>query len=197
MSPRRPLGKDFAPPDRAGGLRAMLPPEPVQGDTSSAQDGSDETLPDVPGDASSSPRQPSKSQSRIDQRPGAGALSLVVVYLSESIYRTLRDRAQSTVRTYTDLALDAVETHLDELPSHWDINPSTGPGKLFTRRQPIRARREEPTRQVQLRLQADAAITLRRLVDECGAPSTTALVDEALRLALTGCSPRRSPNEYP
>jgi hypothetical protein len=82
------------------------------------------------------------------------------------------------------MALDAVEAHLPELTERWKSAPTNAPGVLFARRQPTRPRREEPTRQVQLRLQADAANTLRQLVADIGAPSTTALVNEALRRAL-------------
>jgi len=83
-------------------------------------------------------------------------------------------------------ALDAVETHLEALRTHWkdDAVPASAAGALFPRRQPNRVYREEPTRQVQLRLQTDAAATLRRVATECQAPSTTALVDQALRREL-------------
>jgi hypothetical protein len=108
------------------------------------------------------------------------------VYLSDSIYRELRRHARATGRSYTDLALDAIETHLSDLHDHWARSGANlKRDSLFPRRQPARPRREEPTRQIQLRLQANAAATLRRLAADYSAPSITAFVDEALRRELT------------
>ena len=176
-SHRRPLGEDFAPPDRAAGLRAMLSATP--------------SPPDEPLPRTSDRPEPEES---IEQHrnenvnggggPDSGRLTLVVVYLSNSVHRALREQAANSGRSYTDMALDAVEAHLPELTERWKSAPTNAPGVLFARRQPTRPRREEPTRQVQLRLQADAANTLRQLVADIGAPSTTALVNEALRRAL-------------
>lgn len=176
-SHRRPLGKDFAPPDRTAGLRVMLsaapspPDEPLSG-----------TIDRPAPKTSAEPRREENANG--DGGRDSGRLTLVVVYLSDSVHRALRERAASSGRSYTDLALDAIESHLPELTERWKSAPTSTPGVLFARRQPTRPRREEPTRQVQLRLQADAANTLRQIATNIGAPSTTVLVDEALRRSL-------------
>lgn len=182
MRPRRSLGKDFAPPDRSAGLRTMLPP-PTPPSPTSTTTLDDEPAPEAAAASRNDRRRPDKARPRVERRPESGGLALVVVYLSDSVYQALRDRARSWSRSYTDIALDAVETHLEALRTHWkdDAVPTSATGALFARRQPNRVYREEPTRQVQLRLQTDAAATLRRVATECEAPSTTALVDHALR----------------
>ena len=185
MSPRRSLGKDFAPPDRSAGLRTMLPPSTTPASTSTTTH-DDEPAPGAAPASGNDRRRPDKARPRAERRPESGGLALVVVYLSDSVYLALRSRARSGSRSYTDIALDAVETHLEALRTHWkdDAVPASAAGDLLPRRQPNRVYREEPTRQVQLRLQTDAAATLRRVATECQAPSTTALVDQALRREL-------------
>lgn len=174
---RRPLGKDFTPPDRTAGLRVMLSAAPSPPDYPETEANNDRA-------AETSAEPPREKDSDAPDHPDSGRLTLVVVYLSDSVYRALRERAAASSRSYTDLALDAIETRLNELSEHWKPAPTGGRGVLFQRRQSTRPRRDEPARQVQLRLHADSADTLRRLPREIGAPSTTALVDEALRRAL-------------
>jgi len=185
MSPRRSLGKDFAPPDRSAGLRTMLPPSTAPAGTSTTTH-DDGPAPGAAAASGNDRREPVKVRPRAERRPKSGGLALVVVYLSDSVYRALRSHARSVSRSYTDIALDAVETHLEVLRTQWKDHavPASTAGALFPRRQPNRVYREEPTRQVQLRLQTDAAATLRRVATECQAPSTTALVDQALRREL-------------
>lgn len=174
---RRPLGKDFAPPDRTAGLRVMLSDAPFSPDYSATRTSNGPAV-------ETSAETPRKRDSEAPARSDSGRLTLVVVYLSDSVYRALREQAATSGRSYTDLALDAIESGLDELREYWKPAPTSGRGVLFQRRQSTRPRREEPARQVQLRLHTESADTLRRLTAEIGAPSTTALVDEALRRAL-------------
>ena len=91
-------------------------------------------------------------------------------------------------RTYGQIVLDAIDAGHEELARHWK-QADTGekaPGSLFTRQPVVRQRRRHIAPPAKIALTglnpADAKTIDEQLVPEWGAPSRSALVDEALTL---------------
>ncbi|WP_071289119.1 hypothetical protein [Mycolicibacterium llatzerense] len=91
-------------------------------------------------------------------------------------------------RTYGQIVLDAIDAGHEELARHWK-QADTGekaPGSLFTRQPVIRQRRRHIAPPAKIALTGlnttDAKTIDEQLVPEWGAPSRSALVDEALTL---------------
>ena len=91
-------------------------------------------------------------------------------------------------RTYGQIVLDAIDAGHEELASHWKQSESAekAPGSLFTRQPVVRKRRRHIAPPAKIALTglnpADAKTIDEQLVIEWGAPSRSALVDEALTL---------------
>ena len=91
-------------------------------------------------------------------------------------------------RTYGQIVLDAIDAVHEELARHWKPAERTekAPGSLFTRQPVVRKRRRHNAPPAKIALTglnpADAKTIDEQLVKEWGAPSRSALVDEALTL---------------
>jgi len=91
-------------------------------------------------------------------------------------------------RTYGQIVLDAIDAVHEELARRWKPVENTGkaPGSLFTRQPVVRKRRRHIAPPAKIALTglnpADAKTIDEQLVKEWGAPSRSALVDEALTL---------------
>ncbi|MEE3755261.1 hypothetical protein [Mycobacterium intracellulare] len=91
-------------------------------------------------------------------------------------------------RTYGQIVLDAIDAGHEELARHWKPAGSAekAPGSLFTRQPVVRKRRRHIAPPAKIALTglnpADARTIDEQLVIEWGAPSRSALVDEALTL---------------
>ncbi|MCV7116256.1 hypothetical protein H7I93_03025 [Mycobacterium nebraskense] len=91
-------------------------------------------------------------------------------------------------RTYGQIVLDAIDAVHEELARHWKPaeNAEKAPGSLFTRQPVVRKRRRHIAPPAKIALTglnpADAKTIDEQLVKEWGAPSRSALVDEALTL---------------
>lgn len=91
-------------------------------------------------------------------------------------------------RTYGQIVLDAIDAVHEELARHWKPteNAEKAPGSLFTRQPVVRKRRRHIAPPAKIALTglnpADAKTIDDQLVKEWGAPSRSALVDEALTL---------------
>lgn len=104
-----------------------------------------------------------------------------IVYVTPPMREALRQQvAREPHVTFTDLVLDALEMHESDLRGLW--RPSAARSGRFTRSSSNRhGRRDEPGVQLALRLTASNVAALDAMVVELGAPSRTALVEEALR----------------
>lgn len=94
----------------------------------------------------------------------------------------------ANARTYGQIVLDAIDAGHEELARHWKPagNAEKAPGSLFTRQPVVRKRRRHIAPPAKIALTglnpADARTIDEQLVIEWGAPSRSALVDEALTL---------------
>lgn len=125
-------------------------------------------------------------------RPRGGP-SAPTVQVDPTIHKQLRrltarerGRNPSTARTYTQVVLDAIETHADELATHWQSVPAPrSNGGLFSRQKVSTSRRrrhpDPPARVPLTGLNPDDLATLDKLVADWNAGSRSALVEEALR----------------
>lgn len=104
-----------------------------------------------------------------------------IVYVTPAMRDALRQQvAREPHVTFTDLVLDALETHESDLSGLW--TSSAARSGRFTRSSSNRhGRRDEPGVQLALRLTASNVAALDDMMAELGAPSRTALVEEALR----------------
>lgn len=91
-------------------------------------------------------------------------------------------------RTYGQIVLDAIDAGQEELARHWKQADTAekAPGSLFTRQPVVRQRRRHTAPPAKIALTGlnatDAKTIDEQLVPEWGAPSRSALVDEALTL---------------
>jgi hypothetical protein len=125
----------------------------------------------------------------------AARINAAEVALAPDVYRalralTLRERATTptTARSYGQVALDAIDTHADQLATYWHTPPPPTPG-LFRRRTADTPRRRRHA-QAPARVPLAGVITsdihqLDELVATWGAGSRSALVEAALRMYLT------------
>lgn len=174
MSSDRPkVGDAFRAPDRVTGLTGLLD------DTSGPA-----PMPPA-ATAATSTEQPRPSTPRPASPNGSTAapqVRVVPVVLDASLLSDLRTFAVRSELTHGTVTLRAIEANAEQLTGHWSraSEPTESPGRLFGNSQRVR-RRTEPGVQTQLRLAADDAATLDRLVRDWSAPSRSALVNEALR----------------
>jgi hypothetical protein len=131
-------------------------------------------------------------------RRRTAAASVPTVQVDSTVHKKLRslttkERARNpvTARSYTQVVLDAIEAHQDQLADMWarsDEQPATH--GLFSRQRvttsPHRRRRhaEPPARIPLAGLNPDDSAAIDQLVVDWNAGSRSALVEEALRLYL-------------
>jgi hypothetical protein len=94
-------------------------------------------------------------------------------------------------RTYGQIVLDAIDATHEDLAKRWKLPPTAekAPGSRFTRQPVVRKRRRHSVPPAKIALTGlnavDAKTIDEELVKEWGAPSRSALVDEALTLYFT------------
>lgn len=202
MADRPKLGSKFAAPTtaRPTSLAGLLDspesrtPPPHSRSTPSADQGEGATSQGSPSAPSAQPPAEPRPQLRKENRsrplspePSAAAPTeagnkVVPVVLDASVHSELRTFAARTEQTLGGVALRAIEAHADHLQIHWETTRAGATGRLFdTDTQQRRRRRSEPGVQTQLRISVRDANTLDLLAGEWGAPSRSALVNEALR----------------
>ena len=110
------------------------------------------------------------------------SVKMVPANIDVSVHQELRRFAIRTELSFAVVALRAIEANAFELSQMWHNPPARPRAGLFgsVDERPGN-RRAEPAAQVQLRLQVTDAAVLDGLVSEWGAPSRSALVNEALR----------------
>ncbi|GAB2939580.1 hypothetical protein GCM10027047_39580 [Rhodococcus aerolatus] len=106
------------------------------------------------------------------------------VALDTEVREALRAYAARTQLTQPTVALRAVQAHAGELAGHWRRTAAPEPGSLFEGAgAPPRVGPARSTAQMKL---SDVDVdTLADLVERWGAPSRSALLNEALRRYLT------------
>ena len=110
------------------------------------------------------------------------ATKLVPVNIDTSVHNQLRQFAARVELPFSVIVLRAIEADAAELAVAWLSSPTPRPGGMFQMVDPrTRNRRTEPFAQIQLRLTAADAEVLEGLIRDWGAPSRSALVNEALR----------------
>lgn len=202
MANRPKLGSKFAAPTtaRPTSLAGLLdspespPPPPNTRSKPSSAEGVGATsqrshsAPSARPPAEPRPQLRKQNTSRpLNPEPSAAAPTevgnkVVPVVLDASVHSELRTFAARTEQTLGGVALRAIEAHADDLQIHWATAHAGAAGRLFdTSTQQRRRRRSEPGVQTQLRISVRDATTLDLLAGEWGAPSRSALVNEALR----------------
>jgi hypothetical protein len=110
------------------------------------------------------------------------AIKMVPVNIDASVHTQLRQFAARTELPFSVIVLRAIEADAAELAVTWKSSPTPKSGGLFQMvDHRTRNRRTEPFAQIQLRLTATDAEVLEGLISDWGAPSRSALVNEALR----------------
>lgn len=110
------------------------------------------------------------------------ATKLVPVNIDVSVHNQLRQFAAGVEQSFSVIVLRAIEADAAELAVAWKSSPTPKNGGMFQMvDHRTRNRRTEPFAQIQLRLTADDADVLEGLIRDWGAPSRSALVNEALR----------------
>ena len=173
------LASAFGSPARSAGLTGLLPAkEPTGPDT--PEDPSPEQAVVAPTPPSGGRKNASKQPVPTVAKPKAGRPRAVIVYVTPQQQRWLREQV-APGRTLTDVTLDALEAHLEQLtpPSA----PSEHPGGLFAR-SPRHC--PQPGVQIQLRMTPGNLEVLDQLVGERGFPSRSALIRAALAAAAQG-----------
>ena len=191
-----------APSARTDALRAIpLPPRPATPEPSNPDDReADQPVPPLSTPQHSGGPQPGRRQTKrrsrtsgparqdpVAEQPDPDPASRVettpystIVYVTSGIRDALRRRVARENRiTFTDLVLDALEAHEKDLRDAWP--PPLRSSGRFTRAPARRVRRDEPGVQLSLCLTPSNLAVLDEMVEQLGAPSRTALVEEALR----------------
>ena len=107
---------------------------------------------------------------------------MVPVNIDVSVHNQLRQFAARVELPFSVIVLRAIEADAEELAVTWKSTPTPKNGGMFQMvDHRTRNRRTEPFAQIQLRLTADDADVLEGLIRDWGAPSRSALVNEALR----------------
>jgi len=110
------------------------------------------------------------------------AIKMVPVNIDASVHTQLRQFAARTELPFSVVVLRAIEAGAAELAVNWKTSPTPKGGGMFQMvDHRTRNRRTEPFAQIQLRLTATDAEVLEGLINDWGAPSRSALVNEALR----------------
>jgi len=131
-----------------------------------------------------------------EEAPGEPRVSPAEVAIAPDVYRalravTLRERATTptTARSYGRVALDAIDTHADQLAGYWSAPQAAATG-LFSRRDAETPRRrrhaQAPARVPLAGIIASDIRQLDQLAADWGAGSRSALVEVALRMYLPG-----------
>jgi len=106
----------------------------------------------------------------------------VPVNIDTSVHNQLRQFAARVELPFSVIVLRAIEADAAELAVAWLSSPTPRNGGMFQMVDPrTRNRRTEPFAQIQLRLTTADAEVLEGLIHDWGAPSRSALVNEALR----------------
>ncbi|OHU47201.1 hypothetical protein BKG82_26460 [Mycobacteroides chelonae] len=137
-------------------------------------------------------KKPKKEQDKSEDSDSEGAPTAEISSTNFVKLRNLRLSEQkknpATARTYGQIVRDAIDNGQQELSKRWKqpANAEKAPGSLFAR-QPVALKRRKhssPTAKIALTgLSAGNVATIdEELVGEWGAPSRSALVDEALTL---------------
>ena len=160
---------------RSAGLTGLLPPKTPQ-----ASENREGSSTQTAATADAAPRAPKKTSKQPaaspPAKPKAGRRRAVIVYVTPEQQRWLREHV-APGRTLTDITLDTLEAHLEELTPTSTPDEPTG---LFTRSaRPA----PQPGVQVQLRMTPRNSDVLDRLVAERGFPSRSALIRAALAAA--------------
>ncbi len=172
--------------NRAGQSEPTLPPvappetpAPARADQTSQPGGG--------GGATGGSRNTKAGDSDVEGNPTAEISADNLVKL-RSLNLAEKKKNPAKARTYGQIVLDAIDTGHEELASHWKQSESAekAPGSLFTRQPVVRKRRRHIAPPAKIALTglnpADAKTIDEQLVIEWGAPSRSALVDEALTL---------------
>ena len=187
------VGEVFArPATRAAGLQGKLAPRPQLVPPPSSEADHTSSSADAPGQGEASKlerparKRPAGVQEAGDAPPAPArstpVRSMTLVYVTDADRAWIAEQRMSG-RTTAQVVLAAIEAHAQNLPAQF--RPLSGPARtgLFstsTAAQPAR----EPLVQLGMSgiLSSDLAV-LSRLVEEANAPSLSALVRAALRLA--------------
>jgi hypothetical protein len=188
MTDRPKLGAMFAAPatERPAALAGLLAadPEPTDRPHPAPAAGHDANR-STASDRSAGKTRSSRGRATSASIPESPTLSIslrnkiVPVVLDASVLTELRAFASRTEQTQGNVALRAIEAHAEELQVHWRT-PTAPPAGLFAITAQLH-RRAEPGVQTQLRISPQDAVTLDNIASEWGAPSRSALVNEALR----------------
>jgi len=169
-------------PARGAGLAGKL--APLAGEPAPAASTPPHPSPPLPAEQPDAPapaaaparRRGGPPRSRPAQPTGARPVSIA---LDTDVREALRAFAARTQLTQPTVALRAVQAHADELEGHWR-RPTTEAGSMFEgATAPPRVGPARSTAQMKLS-EADLG-TLADLVERWGAPSRSALLNEALR----------------
>jgi len=137
--------------------------------------------------AKRAPRVRAASDSTANADPSNGAATqsrtkLVPVNIDASVHNQLRQFAARVELPFSVVVLRAIEAEAAELAVAWKTSPTPRSGGMFQMvDHRTRNRRTEPFAQIQLRLTTADADVLESLIRDWGAPSRSALVNEALR----------------
>lgn len=167
------LATAFGSQTRSAGLTGLLPtkePKPSEESERSSTQTATSAAPSAPKKVG---KQPAPTPTAT---PKAGRPRAVIVYVTPQQQRWLREHV-GPGRTLTDVALDALEAHLERLTPTSIPDEPTG---LFAR-QPRPA--PQPGVQIQLRMTPSNVDVLDRLVAERGFSSRSALFRAALAAA--------------
>ena len=162
---------------RSAGLTGLLPtktPPPSENAEESSSTQTAETTADAPRAPKKTSKQPAATPP--PAKPKVGRPRAVIVYVTPQQQRWLRERV-APGRTLTDITLDTLEAHLEELTPTSTPDEPTGLFARSTRPAP------QPGVQVQLRMTPSNSDVLDRLVAERGFPSRSALIRAALAAA--------------
>jgi hypothetical protein len=136
--------------------------------------------------AKRAPRARAASDAMANPAPSNGATQsttkLVPVNIDASVHNQLRQFAARVELSFSVVVLRAIEADATELAVAWKTSPTPKSGGMFQMvDHRSRNRRTEPFAQIQLRLTTFDADVLESLIRDWGAPSRSALVNEALR----------------
>jgi hypothetical protein len=139
------------------------------------------------GGATGASRNTKAGDSDVEGNPTAEISADNLVKL-RSLNLAEKKKNPAKARTYGQIVLDAIDAGHEDLARHWQQAETAerAPGSLFTRQPVVRKRRRHVAPPAKIALTglnpADAKTIDERLVVEWGAPSRSALVDEALTL---------------
>jgi len=181
--PRVGVGNREGQPDPAA-TPAASPAAPVE---TRAREVQVETNPQGGGVGAAGSRTTKAVDSDVEGNPTA-EISADNLAKLRSLNLAEKKKNPAKARTYGQIVLDAIDAVHEELARHWKPaeNAERAPGSLFTRQPVVRKRRRHIAPPAKIALTglnpADAKTIDEQLVKEWGAPSRSALVDEALTL---------------